>query len=57
MDVPAGAHTLTLPNNDKIRILAVSVGEDSPALKPAAPLFDTLGLAEPPEKMEETASR
>jgi alpha-mannosidase len=57
MNVPGGAHSLTLPNNDKIRILAVSVGEDSPELKPAAPLFDTLGSSEPPQKMEETASR
>lgn len=57
MDVPGGAHTLILPKNEKIRILAVSVGEDSPELKPAAPLFDTLGQPEPPQEMEETVSR
>lgn len=47
LDLPAGAHTLTLPNNDKVRILAVSVVDDSPSLIPAAPLFDTLGRSEP----------
>jgi alpha-mannosidase len=47
LDIPEGARTLTLPNNDKIRILAVSVVDDSPSLVPAAPLFDTLGRSEP----------
>ena len=42
IDVPANAHTLTLPKNDKIRILAVSVAQDYPRVEPAAPLFDTL---------------
>lgn len=57
MNIPGGARSLILPNNDKIRILAVSVAEDSPALKPAAPLFDTLGRSEPPQNLEETASQ
>ncbi len=47
LDLPAGVHTLTLPNNDKIRILSISVVDDSPSLVPAAPLFDTLGRSEP----------
>jgi alpha-mannosidase len=47
LDLPAGAHTLTLPNNDKIQVLSVSVVEDNPSLIPAAPLFDTLGRSEP----------
>ena len=47
LDVPTGARTLTLPNNNKVQILAVSVVEDSPSLTPAAPLFDTLGRSEP----------
>lgn len=47
LDLPAGARTLTLPNNDKIRILSVSVVDDNPSLIPAAPLFDTLGRSEP----------
>jgi alpha-mannosidase len=45
--VPTDAHTLTLPNNDKICILSVSVVNDNPSLIPAAPLFDTLGRSEP----------
>jgi alpha-mannosidase len=43
LDVPASTHTLTLPNNDRIRILAVSAVEEDPVVKVAAPLFDTLG--------------
>ncbi len=43
IDLPAGARTLTLPNNDKIRIMALSVAEDSPRLSPAAPLYDING--------------
>ncbi|MGO9896246.1 MAG: glycoside hydrolase family 38 C-terminal domain-containing protein, partial [Bryobacteraceae bacterium] len=46
IDLPAGAKTLTLPDNDKIRVLAVSVAETNPALKPAQPLYDTLERAE-----------
>jgi alpha-mannosidase len=45
--VPAGTRTLTLPNNDKIRILSISAVDDSPSLTPGAPLFDTLGRSEP----------
>jgi alpha-mannosidase len=47
IDLPAGARTLTLPANDEIRILAVSVAEESPAVKPAQPLYDTLGRTKP----------
>ena len=46
IDLPAGAKTLTLPDNDKIRVLAVSVAETNPALKPAQPLYDTLERAD-----------
>jgi alpha-mannosidase len=42
IDVPANAHTLTLPKNDRIRVLAVSVAEENPELVPVAPLYDTL---------------
>jgi alpha-mannosidase len=55
MDVPAGARTLTLPDNKDVRILAVAVGEDSPELKPATPLFDTLGQTEPSQTIEKAA--
>jgi alpha-mannosidase len=47
LDLPADAHTLTLPDNDKIRILSVSVVDDNPSLIPASPLFDTLNRSEP----------
>ncbi len=40
-------HTLTLPDNDKIRILAISVAREHPELKPAQPLYDTLNHDEP----------
>ncbi len=42
LDVPAGAKTLTLPNDERIRILAVTVADESPAVRPAQPLYDTL---------------
>jgi alpha-mannosidase len=45
IDLPANAHSLTLPKNDKVRILAISVVEENPGLSPAAPLFDTLNLS------------
>jgi alpha-mannosidase len=43
-----GTRTLTLPNNDKIRILALSVAEENPELNQAQPLYDMLDRAEPP---------
>jgi alpha-mannosidase len=43
IDLPAGAKTLTLPSNDKIKVLAVSVADEGPLVKPAEPLYDTLG--------------
>ena len=42
IDVPAGAKTLTLPFNERIRILAATVADEGPAVKPAQPLYDTL---------------
>ncbi len=33
-------------DNDKIRVLAISVAETNPELKPAQPLYDTLERAE-----------
>lgn len=41
--IPAGAKTLTLPNNEKIKILAASLASDpTEEAKPAQPLYDTL---------------
>ena len=42
LDLPADAKTLKLPQNDKVRILAISVANESPELKPAEPLYDVL---------------
>jgi alpha-mannosidase len=47
VDLPKGARTLMLPENDKIRVLAVSVADENPALRPAAPLYPMLGRTEP----------
>lgn len=42
IDVPANATTLTLPANDKIRILGITVADESSDVRPARPLYDTL---------------
>jgi alpha-mannosidase len=42
LDLPAGAQNVKLPDNPKIRILAMSVAEEGPDLKPAQPLYDVL---------------
>ncbi len=47
IELSAGERTLTLPDNDKIRILAISTADESPELHPAQPLYDTLNSAEP----------
>jgi alpha-mannosidase len=42
LDLPEGAKTIRLPNNDKIRILAISVANENPEAMPAQPLYDVL---------------
>jgi alpha-mannosidase len=42
LDLPPGARTVKLPDNDKIRILAMSVADVNPELKAAQPLYDVL---------------
>ena len=42
IDLPAGAKAMRLPNNDKVRILAVSVAQENSAVTPAQPLYDVL---------------
>jgi alpha-mannosidase len=54
MDLPAGTRKLTLPMNDKVRVMAVSVAEEQPEVKPAQPLYDTLEGAVPAEQLETT---
>jgi len=46
LDLPAGSRTLTLPSNDNIRIMAISVAKEEPNASPAQPLYDTLGRSE-----------
>ncbi len=42
IDVPAGAKTLTLPTNDRIRILAITAAVAGEQTHPTKPLYDTL---------------
>jgi alpha-mannosidase len=42
IDLPPGARVLTLPDNDRIRILAVTVADEPSLITPAHPLYDTL---------------
>ena len=42
IDLPAGAKSVKLPDNDKIRILAMSVANENPEVRPAQPLYDVL---------------
>jgi alpha-mannosidase len=42
IDVPANAKTLTLPQNDHIRILAITGSNERTWVRPAQPLYDTL---------------
>jgi alpha-mannosidase len=42
IELPAGTRTITLPDNDKIRVLAISVANENPEVKPAQPLYDVL---------------
>jgi alpha-mannosidase len=42
IDVPLNAKMLTLPNNENIRILAITGSNERTEVKPAQPLYDTL---------------
>ena len=42
IDVPANAQTLTLPNNDRVRIMAITGSDERSGVKPAHALYDTL---------------
>ena len=42
LDVPAGAKTLTLPVDDRVRVLAVTVSDEGGRVRPSQFLFDTL---------------
>jgi alpha-mannosidase len=42
IDLSPGTKSVKLPDNDKIRILAMSVADESPEAKPVQPLYDVL---------------
>lgn len=42
VDLPLGAKSIKLPENNLIRILAISVAEENPRVTPAQPLYDVL---------------
>jgi alpha-mannosidase len=42
IDIPAGARAVTLPLNERVRIMAMTVATGGPQVRPAAPLSDTL---------------
>jgi alpha-mannosidase len=42
IDLPPGVKSIRLPDNDKVRILAVSVADENPGVEPAQPLYDVL---------------
>jgi len=43
----ANAKTLTLPNDDTVKVRAVSVADEGPLVRPAQALYDTLGRTAP----------
>ena len=45
IDVPAGAKTITLPLNERIRVMAITVSNEGPQMLPVQPLYDTLERA------------
>jgi alpha-mannosidase len=42
IDLPRDAKSIQLPDNDKIRVLAISAAEENPEVKPAQPIYDVL---------------
>ncbi len=42
IDIPAGAKTISLPINDRIRVMAMTVSNEGGQVVPAWPLYDTL---------------
>jgi alpha-mannosidase len=42
IDLPTGTKAIKLPDNSKVRILAISVADENPVVKPAQPLYDVL---------------
>jgi alpha-mannosidase len=42
IDLPPGTKSIKLPQNEKVRILAMSVADDGPKVTAAEPLYDVL---------------
>lgn len=42
VDLPPGARSLTLPDDGKLRVMAVTVSDEVERARPARPLYDTL---------------
>src|SRR5580658_36224 len=49
IDLPSGAKTLTLPDNDKIRVMAITMADEPQQINPAEPLYDTLHRTDDPQ--------
>jgi alpha-mannosidase len=47
LDLPRHSNRITLPMNDKLRILGISVANEEQSVNPGQPLYDTLGRTEP----------
>jgi alpha-mannosidase len=46
IDLPAGTRTVKLPDNNKIRVLAMSVAQENAEVRPVQPLYDILPQSE-----------
>lgn len=47
LDVPEAATSLALPDNDRIRVLAMTLTDEGATVRPATPLCDMLGRSAP----------
>jgi alpha-mannosidase len=47
LELPPGAKTLTLPDDDRLRIMALTVSNEQQSVRPARPLYDMLERAAP----------
>ncbi len=55
LDVPKDAKSITLPDNANVRIMGMSVAAEEPAVAPAQPLFDSLGMTSMSNQFEAAA--
>ncbi|HEY9285144.1 MAG TPA: hypothetical protein VIP46_16950, partial [Pyrinomonadaceae bacterium] len=47
LELPAGARTLVLPDDERLRVMAVTASDEGGRVRPARPLYDTLERAAP----------